>query len=87
MWTNTFSPPQLKHLVTLALLAVYTVQSISAEPGLFTYSDNNYVEFLEGSLPILLTVPHGGMMRPQGVPDRTNFVDNPVCTFVSCLLA
>tara|TARA_B100000614_G_scaffold76553_1_gene68425 strand:- start:1400 stop:2365 length:966 start_codon:yes stop_codon:yes gene_type:complete len=38
--------------------------------GNIYYGRNNYVEFHPGSLPIILSAPHGGDMEPNEIPDR-----------------
>lgn len=37
------------------------------------YGTNRYVEYQEGTLPIILSVPHGGAVTPASIPDRTCF--------------
>lgn len=34
----------------------------------------NYVEYIEGTLPIILSAPHGGVLRPKEVQTRTSGV-------------
>ena len=31
----------------------------------------NFIEIKRGSIPIILTVPHGGTLEPRGIPKRT----------------
>jgi N-formylglutamate amidohydrolase len=40
-------------------------------PGEVYFGRNDYVEYIAGELPIVLSVPHGGYARPQEIPDRT----------------
>ena len=40
------------------------------EYGNIYYGRNKYVEFYPGSLPIILSAPHGGDMVPTEIPDR-----------------
>ena len=35
------------------------------------FGRNNYVEYLAGNAPVILTAPHGGALTPSGIPDRT----------------
>ena len=34
----------------------------------------NYVKYLEGTLPIILSAPHGGVLKPKDIPNRTTGV-------------
>ena len=38
------------------------------------FGTSQYVEYIPGTLPIVLTSPHGGRLRPEGVPDRKSGV-------------
>ncbi len=35
------------------------------------YGKNNFIEYHRGSLPIIISVPHGGLIAPDSIPDRT----------------
>jgi len=35
------------------------------------YGANNYTEYHQGNLPIIISVPHGGNVRPTTIPNRT----------------
>ena len=35
------------------------------------YGINNYTEYHVGTLPIVISVPHGGLVAPSNIPDRT----------------
>ena len=35
------------------------------------YETKNYVEYVKGNLPILLSAPHGGTLMPENIPTRT----------------
>ena len=43
----------------------------SPTAGAVCFGTNNYVEYNGGSLPILISVPHGGALTPASIPDRT----------------
>jgi hypothetical protein len=35
------------------------------------FGTSNYIEYQAGTLPIILSVPHGGALTPASIPDRT----------------
>jgi hypothetical protein len=35
------------------------------------YGTNNYTQYHVGTLPIIISAPHGGLVTPAGIPDRT----------------
>ncbi|MEN8250389.1 MAG: hypothetical protein ABFS32_15755, partial [Bacteroidota bacterium] len=39
-------------------------------PGVSVYNSNNYVEYIPGDLPIVISVPHGGYLEPADIPNR-----------------
>lgn len=41
------------------------------EPGTTQFGTSEYVEHIVGGLPIILSAPHGGDLRPEALPDRT----------------
>ena len=41
------------------------------EPGTTQFGTSEYVEHIVGDLPIILSAPHGGDLRPDVIPDRT----------------
>ncbi|MFC1724176.1 hypothetical protein ACFL4T_01015 [candidate division KSB1 bacterium] len=40
-------------------------------PGKTYYGDKKYIEYLPGTLPVILSAPHGGTLKPSDIPDRT----------------
>ena len=40
-------------------------------PGTSYFNSNNYVEYIAGDLPIVLSIPHGGYLKPSAIPDRS----------------
>lgn len=55
-------------LVPLVLSVHIDAQSYSA--GVSYFSDEEYVEYIHGNLPIILSAPHGGEKKPNDIPDR-----------------
>jgi hypothetical protein len=48
----------------------------AVQPGPYTagqsyFGRNDYVEYLAGNAPVILTAPHGGSLLPAEIPDRT----------------
>jgi hypothetical protein len=35
------------------------------------FGANRYVQYIPGNSPVILTAPHGGVLRPDSIPDRT----------------
>ncbi len=48
-------------------------------PGTSYFSENEYVEYIHGNLPIILSAPHGGEKKPTAIPDR----DCTGCVYVN----
>lgn len=40
-------------------------------PGNSYFGKNNFTEYIAGSLPIIISAPHGGDLNPTTIPDRT----------------
>lgn len=55
-------------LFFLAGIAAYSQPFI---PGTSYFGRNNYIEYIAGNLPIIISVPHGGALTPAEIPDRT----------------
>jgi hypothetical protein len=52
------------------LAVEFTAEAFEPVPG-ETYSGHSgYTEYLAGSLPLVISAPHGGDLRPEGIPDR-----------------
>ncbi len=45
----------------------------SYTPGIPYFSTHGYIEYIPGTLPIVISVPHGGYLEPEVIPDRTCF--------------
>jgi hypothetical protein len=62
-----------KKIYLLALINCI-ITSLKAQEVLF--GANNYIEYQIGTLPIVISVSHGGQLEPTTIPDRT--CNNPV---------
>jgi len=40
-------------------------------PGETYWGTNQYIQYRAGNLPIIISAPHGGYLRPDEIPDRT----------------
>jgi hypothetical protein len=40
-------------------------------PGNSYFGRNNYIEYMAGNMPVIISVPHGGAVAPSEIPDRT----------------
>jgi len=49
--------------------------------GTISYEEANLVSHHQGTLPVILTCPHGGDKQPPGVPKRTGAGVPPDCRF------
>lgn len=61
-----------KLLIILFLLIVPGISySQTYIPGNSYFGRNNYIEYLAGNLPLIISVPHGGALTPSEISDRT----------------
>ena len=54
-------------LLTLRCAVAYTQALI---PGQSYFGQNNYIEYIAGNMPLILSAPHGGYLEPADIPDR-----------------
>ena len=58
----------------LSILFSFTSLFVYAQDyivGQSYFSDNEYSEYIHGTLPIIISAPHDGEKRPDDIPDRT----------------
>lgn len=58
------------HFLILFMLMFVASWSQEYVPGQSYFSDDNFVEYIAGNLPIVISVPHGGELLPASIPDR-----------------
>jgi hypothetical protein len=58
-------------LLALFLQVTSVVYSQYFIPGESYFGRNNYIEYVAGNLPIIISAPHGGSIAPGEIPDRT----------------
>lgn len=58
--------------LAVGLLLVYVGLSAveTREPGKACFGRERYVEYIPGSLPVVISAPHGGREKPSELPDR-----------------
>ena len=49
------------------------------------FGRNNYIEYIAGNAPVILTAPHGGTLNPASIPDRVAAACGGVATTVTDL--
>lgn len=70
--------------VVLAFSVVAIMQhAVCSVAAASKFGTNNYVEYVPGDLPIVLTVPHGGSLKPANITDRTAGCGSP-CVYAAC---
>ena len=56
----------------ILLLSASQVVAQDRTPGETYFGRNQYVEYLAGNLPVILSAPHGGREKPDEIPNRTS---------------
>jgi hypothetical protein len=69
-WLGVASRPFLLLLAVCLGLCSARGQTVY-EPGKSYFGRSNYVEYIAGDMPLVISVPHGGTLRPPDIPDRT----------------
>jgi len=63
--------PQRLRATSGSLTAEVSALAVVGKPGETYLGRESYVEYRPGSLPLILTAPHGGYLEPPEIPDRT----------------
>lgn len=62
---------KLKTLIfSVFYFSIYGLLAQTYEVGTSYFSANDYIEYLPGNLPIILSAAHGGDLKPSNIPDR-----------------
>jgi len=62
---------QQKNVTLFILLFLGFISSLNVLGQEIIYGTNNYISYQKGTLPIVISVPHGGQLTPNTIPDRT----------------
>lgn len=55
-----------------AMVEVFEPEEVATyEPGVSYFGRAGYVEYIPGTLPVVLSAGHGGDLRPEEIPERT----------------
>lgn len=59
--------------LSFVLIAGFASGALAADlpPGQSKFGTRRFVEYIAGDLPLVLTAPHGGRLRPEELPNRT----------------
>ncbi|HUH11544.1 MAG TPA: Ig-like domain-containing protein, partial [Longimicrobiales bacterium] len=64
-------PHALRADAGIGLTAELTAQAMPADPALTYFGRNDYIEYLPGTLPIIVSAAHGGHLLPDELPERS----------------
>jgi N-formylglutamate amidohydrolase len=73
----------ITRVIIFCFLAIIATD-VRAQPfvtGQTYFGNQSYIEYLCGSLPVIISAPHGGLLEPVEIPDRD--CDNPDFTCVT----
>jgi hypothetical protein len=57
-------------LLALFLAGFKGLAETAFKPGQSCFGQSNYVEYIAGDMPLILSAPHGGTLKPAALPDR-----------------
>jgi hypothetical protein len=53
---------------------VFSGHAEDLAPGNSVFGQRNFIEYVPGELPLVIAAPHGGRLKPEEIPNRTNGV-------------
>ena len=72
LWILGTAPGEASLVATAGQLSVrFLSTAVEARPGETWRGRQGYVEYYPGTLPIVISAPHGGTTEPTEIPDRT----------------
>jgi len=74
-------------VLALIILSQYTAYSQTYIPGNSYFGRNNYIEYIAGNFPLIISVPHGGSVTPAEIPNDRTCGDATVTDSYTLILA
>lgn len=68
---GTETGEQVARATVAGVTVDFTAQATALQVGSTYFGRNDYVEFIPGELPVILSSPHDGPLTPSEIPDRT----------------
>lgn len=67
--TNKYTGLNMARSILIFINSIFLICTLPAQPKEF--GANNYIEYQKGTLPVIISVSHGGSLNPTSIPDRT----------------
>lgn len=71
MWDKYLGRVAAFFCATLLMASPASLRAQNYVPGTTYFGRSNYIEYIAGDLPIIISAPHGGILQPAELPDRT----------------
>lgn len=71
-----------KQFIVVCILSVIVSGALaqSQVPGQSYYGSNQYTEYIHGTLPVIISAPHGGRVKPSSIPNRSSTCGDDIVT-------